>query len=244
MAVIHHTTMSPTKLELLTSWLPTRSWYAGTSPEPVKAGGFRLDDPTDEVGIEFMVVRDAAAPGAPALLVPFTYRSAPLEGADTALIGTSEHGVLGTRWIYDGAHDPVLLGQLLAFALGRVPAQAQSVSDTLDPTVHAHWMGPTLTTGTDDKPPLPTVLSVTDSTDGTDAVIRTVPDPAEPGEPDAEASELTLHFARVLHAGTDGAPATESATPAAGSALLGVVTAGWELADGATVRGRYAEVRG
>ncbi|MGC5411428.1 maltokinase N-terminal cap-like domain-containing protein, partial [Streptomyces sp. DT225] len=56
MAVIHRTTLSPTKLELLTAWLPTRPWYAGsTSPSLVKSGGFRLDDPQGEVGIEFMV---------------------------------------------------------------------------------------------------------------------------------------------------------------------------------------------
>ena len=36
-------------------------------------------------------------------VVPMTYRGAPLAGADEALIGTSEHGVLGRRWIYDGA---------------------------------------------------------------------------------------------------------------------------------------------
>ncbi len=29
MAIIHLTTMAPTKLELLTSWLPGRPWYLG-----------------------------------------------------------------------------------------------------------------------------------------------------------------------------------------------------------------------
>ncbi|MEV6594655.1 hypothetical protein AB0N36_43065 [Streptomyces acidicola] len=46
MAVIHCTTLKPTKLELLTSWLPSRPWYGGAgAPEPARAGGFRLDDP-------------------------------------------------------------------------------------------------------------------------------------------------------------------------------------------------------
>ena len=135
MATIHHTTMSPTKLELLAEWLPTRPWYesTGRTPEPVKAGGFRLDDPEGEVGIEFMVVTDASA----AYLVPLTYRAAPIEGvADDALIGTSEHGVLGTRWIYDGVHDPVLAAQLLALLRDEAVPQAQSLSDAPDPTVH------------------------------------------------------------------------------------------------------------
>lgn len=47
MAIIHRTTLTPTKLELLTAWLPGRPWYTGGPDAPVltKAGGFRLDDP-------------------------------------------------------------------------------------------------------------------------------------------------------------------------------------------------------
>ena len=121
MAVIHHTTLSPTKLELLAEWLPSRPWYQGATGTTglAKAGGFRLDDPEGEVGIEFMVVTDAAGDEPVTYLVPLTYRGAPLDGAGYALIGTSEHGVLGPRWIYDGAHDPVLFDQLLALLEGR-----------------------------------------------------------------------------------------------------------------------------
>src|SRR3954447_26494255 len=56
MAVIHNTTMSPTKLELLARWLPEQAWYRGTADQLSRAGGFRLDDPGGEVGIELMVV--------------------------------------------------------------------------------------------------------------------------------------------------------------------------------------------
>ncbi|WP_370409468.1 1,4-alpha-glucan branching protein [Streptomyces fradiae] len=145
MSVIHRTTMAPTKLKLLTAWLPTRPWYRGGAeavPELAKAGGFRLDDPEGEVGIEFMVVTDSAGDEVHAYLAAMTYRAAPLAGAEHALIGTTEHGVLGTRWIYDGAHDPVLLGELAALLEGRAVPQAQSVSDTTDPTVEASFDGP------------------------------------------------------------------------------------------------------
>ncbi|MGW7311896.1 maltokinase N-terminal cap-like domain-containing protein [Streptomyces sp. NPDC054854] len=137
MAVIHHTTLTPTKVELLAAWLPSRPWYRGTTaaPELAKAGGFRLDDPEGEVGIEFLVVTDGSGGGAPAYLTPLTYRGAPLDGAEAALLGTMEHGVLGKRWVYDGAHDPALVGQLLALLAGRAVAQAQSESDVPDPTV-------------------------------------------------------------------------------------------------------------
>jgi hypothetical protein len=131
-ATIYDTTMSPNKLELLARWLPQQAWYAGTVDGLTRAGGFRLDDPDGEVGIEFMVVTSAT--GA-TYLVPMTYRGGPLDGADDALIGTAEHGVLGTRWIYDGEHDPVLRAQLAALLRGEVLAQAQSKSDTPDPTV-------------------------------------------------------------------------------------------------------------
>ncbi|MGW3126269.1 maltokinase N-terminal cap-like domain-containing protein [Streptomyces sp. NPDC001123] len=138
MALIHHTTLQPTKVELLAGWLPTRPWYHGpAAPVLAKAGGFRLDDPAGEVGIEFMVVTD----GSGAYLVPLTYRGAPLPGAEHALVGTMEHGVLGTRWAYDGCHDPVLTTELLALIEGRAEAQAQSITDTPDREVARSYAG-------------------------------------------------------------------------------------------------------
>src|ERR1700760_3883275 len=137
MAVIHHTTLTPGKLELLAEWLPAQPWYRGHGggPDLTRVGGFRLDDPAGEVGLELMVVTDG--PDGPAYLVPMTYRAAALADADGALIGTAGHGVLGRRWIYDGPHDPVLVAQLAALVQGRAEPQAQRGSDTPDPTVAA-----------------------------------------------------------------------------------------------------------
>jgi hypothetical protein len=155
MAVIHHTTLQPGKLELLARWLPEQPWYRGTG-ELTRAGGFRLDDPDGEVGIEFMVV---LAGSGEAYLLPMTYRGAPLAGAEAGLIGTAEHGVLGSRWIYHGEHDPVLHAQLAALLRGEATAQAQSQSHTLDPTVQVR---PAATDAvslrrllTEDEPPAP-----------------------------------------------------------------------------------------
>lgn len=218
MAHIHQTTMKPTKLELLTTWLPTQPWYRGGPGEPelTKAGGFRLDDPAGEVGIEFMVTTDASAPTPVHYLVPLTYRGSPLDGADHALIGTSEHGVLGKRWAYDGAHDPVLITQLLALFEGRTEAQQQSISDTLDHEVTRSYAG--------DGP-----LSI----ESTDAVAAT---------DDQESTELsvapgkTLRLNRVLQP----APDAPVGLPEGAS---GHVVGHWELPNGIRARAVFAVLR-
>jgi hypothetical protein len=137
-SIIYRTTVTPSKTELIAAWLPTRSWYrlTGRAPQLVKAGGFRLEDPEGEVGIEFMVVADESGDPPTTYHVPVTYRGVALEGAEDALIGTMEHGVLGQRWAYDGTRDPVLVAQLLALIQGVAEPQAQSESHTPDPTVH------------------------------------------------------------------------------------------------------------
>ena len=135
MATIHTgTTLAPTKLELLADWLPRQSWYRDTGAPPAltRAGGFRLDDPAGEVGIEFQFVTDGEET---TYVVPMTYRGAPVASLDGALIGTTEHGVLGTRWVYDAEHDPVAVTQVFDFLRGGCEAQSQSRSDTPDPSV-------------------------------------------------------------------------------------------------------------
>ncbi|MFJ3709806.1 1,4-alpha-glucan branching protein [Streptomyces sp. NBC_01387] len=227
MAVVHRTTLTPTKLELLASWLPEQSWYRGSGhqPELTKAGGFRLDDPQGEVGIEFMAVTDDSGDGPVTYQVPLTYRGAPLDGADHALIGTSEHGVLGQRWVYDGAHDPVLAAQLFALVVGAAEPQAQNASNSPDPTVTSRRAGscPTSATG-------PT--AVADGPDATEIGMRT---PAGPGR-------LTLRVNRVLRPEQPGRPGQDgSSDSAAGS--LGQVSAEWLLPDGTRARGLFAVVQ-
>ncbi|NDK88107.1 1,4-alpha-glucan branching protein [Gordonia desulfuricans] len=134
MATIHNTTLVPSKLELLTAWLPDQPWFRGSdAPHLVRSGGFRLDDPAGEVGMEILLVTDTSVADHLTYVVPLTYRGVHLDGA--ALVGTAAHGVLGIRYVYDAPSDPVFVAQLAALARGEVRAQAQSASDTVDDTV-------------------------------------------------------------------------------------------------------------
>jgi len=137
-AFIHKTaSLVPSKLELLTAWLPQQSWYVdtGAAPHLTRAGGFRLDDPDGEVGIEFFFVTDEADGIGTTYHVPMSYRGAPLRDAEDALIGAGQHDALGPRFVYDGVHDPVVLAAIRALVEGRAQPQHQTESNTPDPTV-------------------------------------------------------------------------------------------------------------
>lgn len=103
MAVIHAATLAPPKLDLLGTWLRSRAWAADIICLRT-VGSYRFDDPDGQVGIETFFLDTGSGT---VLHVPVTYRGAPLPGADEHLLGTMDHSVLGTRWVYDGCGDPV-----------------------------------------------------------------------------------------------------------------------------------------
>ena len=121
MGIVHHTaTLSPTKQELVEAWLPSRSWAEGRHVAG-KVAEYRFDDPDGDVGVETILWRtdDDAV-----LQTPLTYRATPLDGAEAHLIGTTDHSVLGERWVYDGCGDPVWAAALVdAIATGGRQAQ-------------------------------------------------------------------------------------------------------------------------
>jgi hypothetical protein len=203
-------------MELLSGWLPSRPWYRGNGGAPalVKTGGFRLDDPDGAVGIELMVVTDTAGGQPVAYHVPLTYRGKPLDGADGALVGITEHGVLGTRWVYDGTRDPVFAERIVALIQGTAEPQAQSQNDTPDLTVRTRAASPARLE--------PGGFSVADTPDGTRLTIEV-----------GDAAQLSVRVMRVL----DVEPDPDALAVGSG---LGYVTARWQSPDSTMARSVFA----
>lgn len=112
MALIHRATLDPSKLDLLRAWLPSRPWFpAGAEVESL--GAYRFDDPDGEVGLEAFLLRA----GDVVLHVPLTYRASAPDVPDEHRLGTTEHSVLGTRWVTDGCADPVWVRELVRTVL-------------------------------------------------------------------------------------------------------------------------------
>jgi hypothetical protein len=154
-------TLNPTKRELLNAWLPTRPWFPAEA-RVAKLRAYRFDDPAGEVGLESFVldVADGVV-----VHVPLTYRDAPLTGAGEFLVGTTDHSVLGKRWVYDGCGDPVWAAAL-ATAILTGGAEADVIMENgerLEPRVTVKG------TGTDDTP-----VAVPDSVQCQDAGPTTV----------------------------------------------------------------------
>ena len=119
MAIIHKAELHPTKLELLEGWLPHQAWFTAPGATLRKMGSFRFDDPEGEVGLETILV----AGDSTVYQVPLSYRGAPLRDAEPALMGTMQHSVLGTRWVYDACGDPCYVDALAeAILTGRPQA--------------------------------------------------------------------------------------------------------------------------
>lgn len=111
MAIIHQATLSPSKLEMLAEYLATFEPLAGhVGSDLSQIGSYRFDDPAGEVGIETHLLTSST--GA-ILQIPLTYRNGPLEGAEAWLLGTMQHSVLGTRWVYDACGDAVYVSELV-----------------------------------------------------------------------------------------------------------------------------------
>jgi Maltokinase N-terminal cap domain len=169
MALLYQAEIRPTKLELLTAWLPSRPWYGGPAgAEVTRVAACRFDDPAGEVGIETMLVR---AGSGLTYHTPLTYRGAPLAGGDAWLVGTTEHSVLGKRWVYDACGDPVYAAALASAILGRT-GQAEEFVD-VDGELKRREPGMLVTGSGDGRADVPAVTAIDRVMDGNPTLIST-----------------------------------------------------------------------
>jgi hypothetical protein len=145
MALIHRADLNPSKIELLAAWLPGNPWYQTAAGELARVASYRFDDPDGEVGVETLLVR---AGDGPTFQVPLTYRGAPLTGADAWLVGTTDHSVLGRRWVYDACGDPVYAATLARAII----ANAGQAEQTMERDGRLEAFPPSMTIVSDGDP--------------------------------------------------------------------------------------------
>lgn len=155
-------------MDLLRAWVPTQPWLADVDASTVEAvGAYRFDDPDGEVGIETHLLRTVDGQ---ILQVPVTYRGSPLAGAELSLIATTQHSVLGERWVYDACGDQVYVRALATAILsGGTQAELDLVTDAgLE-----RRQATTRVSGSGSPDcAIPPIGSVTYSSDGSRTVVR------------------------------------------------------------------------
>ncbi|MFK4297137.1 hypothetical protein ABH924_002286 [Arthrobacter sp. GAS37] len=185
MAIIHRATLNPSKLELIERYLPVQPWFTkdGSAP-PEMRGAYRFDDPDGEVGLETHLISH----GGKVYQVSLSYRGSELHGGEDSLLGTMEHSVLGTRWVYDACADPVYVSALAAAILtGQEEAQQfVEVDGALEPRASSVTVKGSGAPGSE-------VPSVTPAAPVTEGSVTSI-----------DGGELTLLVNRVLDPGTPG----------------------------------------
>lgn len=122
MSIIYDATITPSKLDMIGAWLQDQQWFVPVDTLALeRIASFRFDDPAGLVGIETLLIRS----GATLYQVPVTYRGSPLDGAESYLLSTTEHSVLGTRWVYDATGDPLYAASMAGAVLAGEPQADQ-----------------------------------------------------------------------------------------------------------------------
>jgi hypothetical protein len=169
MALLYQATVTPSKIDLLSAWAPGQPWLGDADARSLQiVGSYRFDDPDGEVGVETLLLRSADEQ---VLQVPLTYRGSPLAGAEPSLIGTTQHSVLGERWVYNACGDPVY-AQALATAI--LTGGAQAEVDVVTSAGHERRPATTKVSGSGGQDTtVPVVGAVSYRDEGTKTVVRT-----------------------------------------------------------------------
>jgi hypothetical protein len=168
MALLYHATLTPSKTELLQAWIPRQPWIGGADVTTVETvGAYRFDDPDGEVGMETHLLQTADGQ---TLQVPVTYRGSPLDGAASSLITTTQHSVLGERWVYDACGDPTYV---IALATAILTGGTQADIDFVTESGPKRWDDATTHVAGSGSPDsaIPPIMSISFSDEGTTTVI-------------------------------------------------------------------------
>ncbi|HWR86137.1 MAG TPA: phosphotransferase, partial [Rhodoglobus sp.] len=114
LALLWNMTLVPAEPGFLAPWMSRQRWFANKGGLPVLEDIGRVEltssEPGVRVGIHLLLDHTA---GKPSLYqVPLTYRDAPLEGAEAAMVG-----MLGPVYVYDGPYDQAFTSALLEVVL-------------------------------------------------------------------------------------------------------------------------------
>ena len=224
-------TLTPPIAEFLPGWVAAQRWFTGKGRAPAlrRVGGYRLQDPAGAIGIDIHLVVDESGPTPVIYHVPLTSRAEAAPELHTALIATTEHSELGTRWIYDGCHDPVYVQ-----ALADLMHSGATIAGTQEGTA----LTGSATTAASQRPaPVVRRSAVLVGEQSNTSII------VETGETGFSAPVIIKVF-RVLQPGENPDVAVQSALAEAGSTLVpqpvGWVSGTWPQADGSSARGHLA----
>lgn len=167
MSIIYDATIEPSKLDILAAWLPSQEWFIPVpDAELERVASFRFDDPAGQVGMETLLIRH----GAWMYQVPLVYRNAPVPELAAFLLTSTEHSVLGTRWVYDATGDPLYVAAIAGAVLAAEP-QANQVEHRGEERIPLPATITLTSTGTPGTP-VPAVESVTAHTVGGVTTVR------------------------------------------------------------------------
>lgn len=247
--------LSPTLLELLPRWVAQQRWYAGKGRLPVLAptGSLQLEDPAGLVDIQIHLLRDESAQTPTTYQVPLTSRTAPLAGADHALVATVElqgsaaaegDKQAGTRYIYDAPHDPVFAAALLSLMLDSRTVTFSDPGGEVDPASPAgdlgHDVGGRHRLATTESGEVMASRVLVGEQSNTSIILDLVDNVGVPSKP------LICKLFRVLHDGLNPDVVVQSALSAAGSTRVpssaGHVAGRWAdaAAEGGVATGHLA----
>ncbi len=229
-------TLTPMFEDFLPSWVGTQRWFTGKgrTPQLRRIDSMRLQDPDGEVGVEIHILAEEGGRAPVVYQVPLTYRSEPVRALEPALVAQVEHSELGTRYIYDGCHDPVFVQALLDLMHDEAQVDSDRTKDS--GTISGHPIDPDAP-----RPVVHRAAVLTGEQSNTSVIVDLAQGDTDRTTPSAP---VIVKVFRVLHDGENPDVTVQSALAQAGSTLvpapIGYAAGSWSSPDGEPATGHLA----